>query len=254
MFWSDNWNDTASYYVLIYINRCVLTNQTDNLFVPSHLTRFEMDEFYVKHMHNQECPGQYFRLSPNTQVSYKEQKLVNENDWQVEKYSSGFCIDSFHSKKHGWHISGFVCQGALVERSNKTTEGTCRDEDLLHFNKKVRSAYTFCGLISLVSLLITMFVYLTLPSLKNLHGKIVLSNVTSILFTTLLLIIIYNVKKKENNEELVAEHTEFLVLVPLQVCVGLGYSLYYTGISMFCWMSVMCTDLCWTFARATIPR
>ena len=43
-------------------------------------------------------------------------------------------------------------------------------------------------------------------------------------------------------------------LVPSYLCLGLGYALYYTGISMFCWMSVMCIDLCWTLARATIPR
>lgn len=94
-----------------------------------------------------------------------------------------------------------------------------------------------------------MFVYMTLPHLKNLHGKIVLSNVASILFTTILLVLIYNVQQENEN---VTE--EFLVFVSPTLCLGLGYALYYTGISMFCWMSVMCIDLCWTFARATIPR
>ena len=101
-----------------------------------------------------------------------------------------------------------------------------------------------------------MFVYFSLPTLKNLPGKIVLSNVTSILLTTKLLIIIYNVQKKQDHfegQETLAEG-EFLILVPSYLCLGLGYALYYTGISMFCWMSVMCIDLCWTLARATIPR
>ena len=132
---------------------------------------------------------------------------------------------------------------------------TCRF-DFEDLNKTIRAAYSFCGVFSLIFLFITMFVYMTLPSLKNLHGKIVLSNVTSILLTTKLLLIIYNVKKQDNFEESLQkrEEEEFLILVPSCVCVGLGYALYYTGISMFCWMSVMCIDLCWTFARATIPR
>ena len=137
----------------------------------------------------------------------------------------------------------------------KITNGTCQFnfEDL---NKTVRAAYTFCGIFSLIFLIITMFVYFSLPTLKNLPGKIVLSNVTSILLTTKLLIIIYNVQKHDphfEGQETFAEG-EFLILVPSYLCLGLGYALYYTGISMFCWMSVMCIDLCWTLARATIPR
>lgn len=37
-------------------------------------------------------------------------------------------------------------------------------------------------------------------------------------------------------------------------CKVVAYLVYYLGISMFFWMSVMCFDLCWTFVRARIPR
>ena len=112
----------------------------------------------------------------------------------------------------------------------KITNGTCQFnfEDL---NKTVRAAYTFCGIFSLIFLIITMFVYFSLPTLKNLPGKIVLSNVTSILLTTKLLIIIYNVQKHDphfEGQETLAEG-EFLILVPSYLCLGLGYALYYTG-------------------------
>ena len=70
---------------------------------------------------------------------------------------------------------------------------TCRF-DFEDLNKTIRAAYTFCGVFSLIFLIITMFVYMTLPSLQNLHGKIVISNVASVLLTTKLLIIIYNVQ------------------------------------------------------------
>ena len=122
----------------------------------------------------------------------------------------------------------------------RLNNATCRF-DFEDLNKTIRAAYTFCGVFSLIFLIITMFVYMTLPSLQNLHGKIVISNVASVLLTTKLLIIIYNVQKKdhfEGQEGLI--RGEFLILVPSYLCLGLGYGLYYTGISMFCWMSIMC--------------
>ena len=255
-----------SHCLLLFLCRCILANDTSKLYVASNmpLNSYETDDFYVRHMHNEECPGQFFRLPPSDdQIYFSPQKafLIKETESSIVKYKSMFCIDNFQSEIHGLHVSGFVCQNAPYEILNKTTNGTCRDADLIKFNKRVRAAYTFCGLFSLVFLLITMFVYMTLPNLKNLHGKIVLSNVTSILFTTMLLVVIYNVRKNtpekeeaKRNDSVEETEGEFLITVPAAVCLGLGYLLYYTGISMFCWMSVMCIDLCWTFARATIPR
>ena len=43
---------------------------------------------------------------------------------------------------------------------------------------------------------------------------------------------------------------EFLLDIPTLPCKCVGYAIYYLGISMFHWMSVMCFDLCWTFARS----
>jgi hypothetical protein len=40
----------------------------------------------------------------------------------------------------------------------------------------------------------------------------------------------------------------------MSTCKALGYSLYCAGVAMFCWMSVMCFDLYWTFGRTTMPR
>ena len=81
----------------------------------------------------------------------------------------------------------------------RLNNGTCRF-DFEDLNKTIRAAYTFCGVFSLIFLIITMFVYMTLPSLQNLHGKIVISNVASVLLTTKLLIIMYNVHKKDHFE------------------------------------------------------
>ena len=90
-------------------------------------------------------------------------------------YSSGFCIDHFIINS-SVEVSAFVCRNASFEMSKDQTkqslEGTCRDKYLLDFNKKLPTVYTYCGLFSLIFLIITLFVYITLPRLKNLHGKI----------------------------------------------------------------------------------
>ena len=58
---------------------------------------------------------------------------------------------------------------------------------------KYEVAFTVLGVISLVFLLLTFYVYISLPDLHNLHGKIVLSNVVSVFLVTLYLIIVFNI-------------------------------------------------------------
>ena len=206
-------------------------------------------DFYVKFMHETLCPGKYFQIGfdpRNESIEYDKGQLIQRNLHTITKYSDGFCVDNFYStaaSDRGIYVSGFACTSAAKTITNSSIL-QCLNPN---FNQKVRTAYTFCGLFSLVFLIITMFIYMTLPKLKNLHGKIVLSNVFAITITTFLLVLMYNVQTLDESEE-------FLIYVPKFVCIGLGFCLYYAGISMFCWMSVMCTDLCWTFARATIPR
>ena len=113
-----------------------------------------------------------------------------------------------------------------------------------------RIAYVCGGCISCVFLAVTFYVYVRLPSLRNLHGKIVLFNVVSILLTTLLLVMLFNVRPAIPN----TPEAPFIIDLNPALCKTLGYLTYYSGIAMFCWMSVMCFDLGWTFVRAKIPR
>ena len=80
----------------------------------------------------------------------------------------------------------------------------------------------------------TMGVYVALPSLRNLPGKIVLSNVIAVTAATIMILINYNV-------------------VSLQVgptsCKIVGHLVYYFGIAMFTWMTIMCFDLCTIFLK-----
>ena len=80
----------------------------------------------------------------------------------------------------------------------------------------------------------TMGVYVALPSLRNLPGKIVLSNVIAVTAATIMILVNYNV-------------------VSLQVgptsCKIVGHLVYYFGIAMFTWMTIMCFDLCTIFLK-----
>lgn len=35
---------------------------------------------------------------------------------------------------------------------------------------------------------------------------------------------------------------------------GVGYSVYYFGMAMFSWMTILCIDVCWTFAKSKVPK
>jgi hypothetical protein len=97
---------------------------------------------------------------------------------------------------------------------------------------------TLSGLISCVFLIITFLVYIIVPELNNLHGKIVISNVFAIFMSTVFILCVYN----------------FSDYLHGLVCKITGYGGYFFTISMFSWMTIMSFDLCWTFIRAKIPR
>ena len=79
-----------------------------------------------------------------------------------------------------------------------------------------------------------MAVYAALPSLRNLPGKIVFSNVLAVTATTIMLLINYNVRS--------------LNLQAIS-CKIVGHLTYYFGIAMFSWMTIMCFDLCTIFLK-----
>ena len=86
--------------------------------------------------------------------------------------------------------------------------------------------FTILGVISLISLLLVFLVYWNVPELNNLHGKIVLNNVMSIVFVTIFILIVYNIVMYDN-----------------LFCKIIGYFGYFSTMSMFSWMTIMCIDL-----------
>ena len=179
-------------------------------------------------------------------------------------WDNDFCVDMSHDNHK---LLAFKCASTLndyrvtePEFSDELANDECFGERMMTFMKSLRLAYVVCGCFSIIFLAATLYVYLTLPSLRNLHGKIVVSNIIAILLTTILLLILFNVRaksedadlnKKENNNN---SSSEFIIDLSPIPCKTVGYLTYYSGITMFTWMSVLCYDLGWTFARAKIPR
>ena len=104
-------------------------------------------------------------------------------------------------------------------------------------DSSVITIFTAFGVVSLISLFIIFIVYWIIPEFNSLHGRIVLSNVISITFLTIFLLTVFNANLKN-----------------YYVCKITGYFGYFSSISMFSWMTIMCFDLCSTFLREEIPR
>lgn len=123
----------------------------------------------------------------------------------------------------------------IVLKCHQETNSPCPHQAAAAYKYEV--AFTVLGVISLVFLLLTFYVYISLPDLHNLHGKIVLSNVVSVFLVTLYLIIVFNILPSTSI-----------------FCLVLGYLGYFTSIAMFSWMTVFCFDLCRTFCTSTSPN
>jgi len=134
-------------------------------------------------------------------------------------------------------------------RGNTGFEGCLSGSDFQDMNHKLRLVLTICGFLSLLFLFVTLFFYMTLPDLRNFQGSIICIYILSIIFTTVILIVIYNSKLKVNPDEV---DVEFFVSVSEITCRNLGYGFYFSGILMFCWMSVLCFDLFWTFVYCPV--
>ena len=94
--------------------------------------------------------------------------------------------------------------------------------------------YTCAGVVSLLSLLIIFIVYWYVPDFNTLPGRIVLSNVISITLVTVFLLTVYNAPLDDIDKLL---------------CTIIGFFGYFSSISMFSWMTIMCFDLSSTLFR-----
>ncbi|XP_076279348.1 G-protein coupled receptor Mth2 [Lasioglossum baleicum] len=95
--------------------------------------------------------------------------------------------------------------------------------------------------ISCVFLLLTLLVYIYLPSLQNLHGKTLMCHAASLLVSYLCLTIIPWVTPLSSTQPFDSSASIF--------CAVLGYTMLFSLLSAFCWLNVMCFDIWRTFGR-----
>ena len=194
-------------------------------------------------------------LSRNEKVKFLANgNLFVENETHFQIYENGFCIENFITEagnnKSLLYLSAFLCknQKPIVEQEIYGTFDTC---DLDTMNQKLRFWLTLSGSLSIFFLILTFLFYITLPELHNFQGRIVCVYIVSIVLNTMLLIVIYNVQLDLSDKHSEIEE-EFFIAISENVCLVIGYSLYFAGLLMFCWMSVLCFDLFWTFVCTPI--
>ncbi|CAB4061742.1 MTH [Lepeophtheirus salmonis] len=212
---------------------------------PTHMIHYK--EFHMETLIKRECGGNLYKVNDNENIYLLEDGSLYHEGYGIS--SAGFCVDNFIKSIDSQsppRFSAVKCveleSGKYSNSSNTASESfnnsiSICESKMADFNAYLRIVYTACGAFSLLFLIITFLLYSILPNFRNLHGKIVMSNISAIFLTTLFLIIAYNSNRSD----------KFW-------CIWTGYSLYYSGLAMFFWMSVMCFDLCWTFVRAKIPR
>ena len=149
-----------------------------------------------------------------------------------------YCVDNRIEENGEIHEVVLMCNEAIDGEIEEHDEAVSSQKCLNVHIDVLRIANTISCLISCVFLIATFLVYMCLPDLNNLHGKIILSNVFTIFVVTLYLLLIYN------GSQYLDEY----------VCIIVGYCGYFMTMSMFTWMTIMSFDLCWTFLRARAPN
>jgi hypothetical protein len=145
-------------------------------------------------------------------------QLYSDDGHSVEIYEKGFCVDFFlrHNSNNNNNnsnqkedniimLSVLICQNltpVYVFPSTKSDYADCwKSLEILH--SKLRIVFTFCGLVSILFLVVTIFLYLSLPELQNLKGRIVNCNAISIFFSTVLLVISFNIRMEREQRGLI---------------------------------------------------
>ena len=99
----------------------------------------------------------------------------------------------------------------------------------------LKTVYALLGVLSLLCLLLTVYVYVRIKETERMQGKIILANVTATFFVNLYFLVVYKAKDISKGS-----------------CLLLGYFGYFSNLAMFSWMSVMCFNLVRSFVKLSL--
>ncbi|XP_046412720.1 G-protein coupled receptor Mth2-like [Neodiprion fabricii] len=158
--------------------------------------------------------------------------LVPEGKLHVPGYQTyghhQHCMDMFYNSSLGPDgLYPFVCFEDPPLEENYS-------EERFHVNAVLQ-------MIGCTFLLVTLLVYVCLPTLQNLHGKTLMCHVGSLFVAMACLaivgVVIPNESQTQREDEVDLEN----------VCTFLGYTMLFSFLSAFFWLNVMCFDIWWTF-------
>jgi hypothetical protein len=93
-------------------------------------------------------------------------------------------------------------------------------------------------IVSIFFLIITLLIYIIVPELRSLHAK-------NLMCYCLSLIIFYTGLSLLNILDLLKINFS-------KICGELGYTIYFSGLSTFCWINILCFEIFSTISRDTI--
>ena len=170
---------------------CVNTSNHHHLWSPgdtAHHHQFLIN--YLQHKHHQrpECEDVVILDHHEDDYIILDNGSLHHLDYGV---TDNYCVDNV---LEDGAVSEIVLKcfsgGERVVRnitSLVSSNSTCLED----YYSGLRLVNTITGIISCSFLIITFLVYISVPELNNLHGKIVLSNVVSIFFLTSYLVLVY---------------------------------------------------------------
>ncbi|CAL1673466.1 unnamed protein product [Lasius platythorax] len=168
------------------------------------------------------CEHGMYSLDPREE----EWLLTSKGHVLAEDYQlfdqNKYCMDIFYNKSefdHSFHL--FICFDDSEPPQYFTT----------------RCVNTVLQIISCAFLLMTLLVYVCLPSLQNLHGKTLMCHVSSLFLAFTCLTI----------TTWIIPDSEVETLRAITSCKALAYTMLFCFLSSFSWLNVMCFDIWWTF-------
>ncbi|XP_026325488.1 probable G-protein coupled receptor Mth-like 3 isoform X2 [Hyposmocoma kahamanoa] len=161
------------------------------------------------------CEFQKFvinRTLPSEQHSLGTDGLLNGTPWDPHNY----CVEMFDYR--------FCGAGVTVMTL------ACFIPEVTVYKNYALSAVS--NTISAVFLALTLIVYLSLPELRNLHGRTVICHSVTMLLAYSCLARVQFIDVKDDT-----------------LCIFLGYGIYFGFVGAFVWLNVMCFDIWWTFGN-----
>ncbi|XP_046390267.1 probable G-protein coupled receptor Mth-like 3 [Ischnura elegans] len=197
--------------------------------------------FFIFHAAEDECEssGRMLLEGEDFFLSSKDGSLVTENGTKMDEPGS-FCIDYFVDEDKYMPILCYVVETVDAAVDGETMDPTAVTGATNSSAKHVRDTceeamyilYPMGMIISIIFLSISLFVHAYIRELRNLHGKCLMCHISSLLTAYIFLSIVQIFGKFLDDNS----------------CTAAGLIVYFSFLSTFLWLNIMCIDMFITFS------